>query len=366
MIVYLKNYLLLERFLSLDWTVKKAILTHFKSYAHIQWEYVDENRSVFGIDEYTSLPHMRSSIKMLEQCNRDIQNLQKLHIDYIIPTSIYYPEALLHYKPEVKILFTKGDKALLMDKKRVAIVGSRKPTAYGRKVAYDLARFLAKHNICVVSGMALGIDAQAHRGALDENGNTIAVLASGVNQVYPQTNEKIYQQIVAGSGLLLSEQFTDEPPLRHHFPLRNRIISAISDIVVIIEAGQKSGSLITAMHAMEQGKVVFALPGSILSPQSTGTNQLIYDGANPLIKFEHILESLGLDASGMAPRKVDLSNHSALAQNIYAILIENKTLSMDTIFELTMCEYSEIFAAVSELILDDLCEYLTLNEITLI
>lgn len=366
MTLYLKNYLLLERYLSLDWTVKKAILMHFKSYAHIQWEYIDENRSIFGIDEKIILPHTRSSIKMLEQCNREIHALQKLHIDYIIPTSIYYPEALFHYKPEVKILFAKGDKELLIDKKRVAIVGSRKPTAYGRKVAYDLGRFLAKHNICVVSGMALGIDAQAHRGAIDENGKTIAVLASGVNQIYPLTNEKIYHQIVAGSGLLLSEQFTDEPPLRHHFPLRNRIISAISDVVVIIEAGEKSGSLITAMHAMEQGKVVFALPGSILSPQSTGTNQLIYDGANPLIKFDHILETLGLDASGVLPRKVSLTNHSPLAQTIYAFLSENKTLSMDAIYELTMCEYSEIFAAVSELILDDLCEYLTLNEISLI
>jgi len=363
---YLKNYWLMERYLKLESNSKRLILEYFKSYSYIKWQYVFENKAYFGIDEKTVIPPMEASHEIVEKCNREIDESQKLSIDYIIPTSIYYPESLFHYKPEVKIMFTKGDKTLLGENKRVAIVGSRKPTAYGRKVAYDLGRFLAKNGVCVVSGMALGIDAQAHKGALDENGKTIAVLASGVNYVYPQTNEKIYHQIISSNGLILSEQFLNEPPLRFHFPLRNRIISAISDVIIIIEAGEKSGSLITAMHAMEQGKSVYALPGSILSPQSIGTNQLIYDGACPLINFNHILESMGISGSKQIKRSIDLSNLSELARVIYNLLLEQKTISMDSIFSETMCEYSEIFAAVSELILDDLCEYSTLNEITLL
>ncbi|HSN65002.1 MAG TPA: DNA-processing protein DprA [Fusibacter sp.] len=284
----------------------------------------------------------------------------------ILPDSPYYPETLQHYKPIVKMLFAKGDSALLTTYRKVSIVGSRKPTAYGRKVAYDLGRYLARNGVCVVSGMAIGIDSQAHKGALDEGGKTIAVLASGVNYVYPPSNDKMYHAICATGGLILSEQMMDEPPRTYHFPLRNRIISALSEVVVIIEAGEKSGSLITAMHAMEQGKTIYALPGSIYSPQSTGTNRLIYEGASPLIHFGHILESLGLSQENESRENAILDHLSILAQKIYALLLIQKKLDTDAIYEATMKEYSEICAAISELILDDLCEYSRLNEIRLV
>lgn len=287
-------------------------------------------------------------------------------ISCILPESPDYPQSLHHYKPQVKMLFAKGESDLLTTTKKVSIVGSRKPTAYGRKVAYDLGRFLAKNGICVVSGMAIGIDSQAHKGALDEAGKTIAVLASGVNYIYPPSNEKMYHAIQDSGGLILSEQLMDEPPRPYHFPLRNRIISALSEVVVIIEAGEKSGSLITAMHAMEQGKTIFALPGSIYSPQSAGTNKLIFEGATPLIHFGHILESLGLSINNERRQTPRIDHLSLLAQNIYSLLCTEKKLDTDAIFGATLKEYSEIYAAISELILDDLCEYSSLNEIRLI
>ena len=293
-------------------------------------------------------------------------NSQSEGIKSIFPDSPFYPQSLHHYKPCVKMLYAKGDTALLTTQKKVSIVGSRKPTAYGRKVAYDLGRYLARNGVCVVSGMAIGIDSQAHKGALDEGGKTIAVLASGVNYIYPPSNEKMYHAIHETGGLILSEQMMDEPPRNYHFPLRNRIISALSEVVVIVEAGEKSGSLITAMHAMEQGKTIYALPGSIYSPQSTGTNRLIYDGASPLIHFSHILESLGLSIEHERRHSIVIDHLSSLAQKIYAMLLTHKKLDTDAIYEATLKEYSEIYAAISELILDDLCEYSSLNEIRLV
>ena len=295
-----------------------------------------------------------------------MEELNKMGITCIHPESPYFPLSLHHYKPAVKMLYAKGDQNLLLTQKKVSIVGSRKPTAYGRKVAYDLGRYLARNGICVVSGMAIGIDSQAHKGALDEGGKTIAVLASGVNYIYPPSNEKMYDAIHETGGLILSEQLIDEPPRTYHFPLRNRIISALSEVVVIIEAGEKSGSLITAMHAMEQGKTIYALPGSIYSPQSIGTNKLIFDGATPLIHFGHILESLGLAIDNDRRQSAMIDHLSQLAQKIYALLLTQKKMDTDAIYEATLNEYSEIYAAISELILDDLCEYSSLNEIRLV
>ena len=360
----IKNYLLLEKIFKISTESKKLIFNKFQSYEKINWHYVASNLFLFGIEnsEKIELNHDNN-----EKCKIYLDSLNKSDIQTISPTSVFFPTALHHYKPVVKMLFSKGNKQLLDPSvKKVSIVGSRKPTAYGRKIAYDLGRYLACHGVCVVSGMALGIDAQAHKGALDVNGDTIAVLASGVNHIYPMTNEKIYYNIIEENGLILSEQFIDEFPLKWHFPLRNRIISALSDVVVIIEAGDKSGSLITAIHALEQGKSVFALPGSILSPQSTGSNKLIYEGAMPLINFSHILEQLDIKEKNVKNVQLDLHHLSELAQKIYKLLQLNQRIDFDEIYTAFNCEYSEINSAVSELILEELCEYLSLNEIHLV
>lgn len=362
---YLKNYLLMERYLKIDAPMKKKILALFKDYSKIQWHYIRDNAHFFDIKSDVILPGMATSQKMMDDCRDEMARMRHLGVESIDPLSIYYPDTLKHYSPPVKMLFAKGDKTLANVPGNVAIVGSRKPTAYGRKVAYDLGSYLAKNKRCVISGMALGVDAQAHQGALDAHGQTVAVLASGINIPYPATNEKLYKEIIEKNGLILSEQFLDDPARTYHFPLRNRIISALSEVVVVIEAGEKSGSLITATHALEQGKTIFALPGSIYSPQSKGCNQLIHQGAIPLIEFEHILEIMGYESKS-DQLKHDLSTLSETAKKIYLIMKENKKMSLDEINCVLKLEFSEIISAVSELILDDLCEYCTLNEIIMI
>lgn len=360
----LKNYILLEKIYPLEAQSKKMILSQFNTYEQINWKYIHDNKAFFKIDLSTNLER---SYEINEKCQTILNQLHREQVETIFDTSIYYPETLQNYKPAVKALFAKGNRQLLSrEHHRVSIVGSRKPTAYGRKIAYDLAYYLASHGICIVSGMALGIDALAHKGALDANGKTIAVLASGVNYIYPNTNEKLYTHIIEENGLILSEQFLDEAPAKYHFPLRNRIISALSDVVIIIEAGEKSGSLITAMHALDQGKTVFSLPGSILSPQSSGSNRLIYDGATPLIHFSHVLECFGMNFTNSESSIKKLPPLTDLASKFYQCLCQEKQLDFNEIQLRFNCEYSEINIAVGELILEDLCEYMSLNEIRLL
>lgn len=201
-----------------------------------------------------------------------------------------YPLKLRNIYNPPKVLYLKGNIDLL-NKPSIAIVGSRKATFYGKWVAEKISRELSKLGICIISGMALGIDAIAHKGALDENSNTIAVLGSGVDKPYPRRNINIYNEIY-NRGLIISEFPMGMEAIAGNFPLRNRIISGLSQGIVVIEAKEKSGSLITAYHGLEQGKEIFAVPGNINSIYSKGTNLLIKDGAKIVTAVEDILEEI--------------------------------------------------------------------------
>lgn len=172
----------------------------------------------------------------------------------------------------------------------IAIVGSRKPTPYGREVAEMLATELSQHNIVIVSGLALGIDGIAHRAALRAGGVTLAVLAHGLDTIYPTTHKTLGEQIVQNKGALLSEYAPGIPPLPHQFLARNRIVSGLADAVIIVEAAARSGTLSTAAHALDQGREVFAVPGNITNPLSAGCNALIKQGALPVTSTQDILE----------------------------------------------------------------------------
>lgn len=176
----------------------------------------------------------------------------------------------------------------------VAIVGSRKMSTYGKEVAYRLAADLAKQGVVIVSGLALGTDATAHRGALSVGGTTIAVLANGLDSVYPTSHRGLADQIIKTNGALLSEYEAGMPALAHQFLERNRIVSAISDAVVVVEAALRSGTLSTAAHALTQGKIVCAVPGNITSPTSQGCNRLIKQGAVLVSSADDILDELGV------------------------------------------------------------------------
>lgn len=184
--------------------------------------------------------------------------------------------------------------------KTVAIVGSRKATTYGREVAYNLAFELASRGIVIVSGLALGIDAIAHEAALDAGGTTIAVLGNGLPDIYPATNRSLAHRIVASGGAILSGYDPGTPPRQYRFLERNRLESGMSDLVLIIEAAAKSGTLNTASHALEQGKEVAAVPGNITSPTSAGCNNLIKQGATPITDVSDLLYILGIDDSAQA------------------------------------------------------------------
>ncbi|SHG58803.1 DNA processing protein [Thermosyntropha lipolytica DSM 11003] len=189
------------------------------------------------------------------------------------------PPYLLYYKGQVKLL----------TKFALAIVGARKATPYGKKIARSWARELSRQGVVVVSGMARGIDTEAHRGALEETGETVAVLGSGIDVIYPRENEEIFQRIIQ-QGVVISEFPLRTPPEPGNFPRRNRIISGLSYGVLVVEAGAKSGALITADFALEQGRDVFAVPGPVNASTSEGCNNLIKQGAKITTCVEDILE----------------------------------------------------------------------------
>lgn len=172
----------------------------------------------------------------------------------------------------------------------VAIVRTRKPTAYGKEVAHQLAYELAREGIVIVSGLALGTDGIAHRGALEAGGRTIAVLANSVDSIYPRSHKDLGEQIISSGGAIISEYEPPTEPRIYQFLARNRIVSGISDAVVIVEATSRSGTLSTATHALDQGRELFAVPGNITSPLSSGCNNLIKQGATPVTSAQDILE----------------------------------------------------------------------------
>jgi DNA processing protein len=205
-----------------------------------------------------------------------------------------YPSRLLEVDAPPPVLYAWGE-VTPQDRWAAAVVGTRRPTPYGVAVARDLGAVLAGGGVTVVSGLARGIDATAHQAALEAGGRTIAVLGSGLDRIYPPENRRLAEAI-AGSGAVVTDYALGTAPESGNFPPRNRIISGLSMAVVIVEAGEGSGALITADFALEQGREVFAVPGSIFQRTSRGTNLLIRSGARPLVAVEDVLEALNLEA----------------------------------------------------------------------
>lgn len=192
----------------------------------------------------------------------------------------------------------------LLAKPRVAIIGSRKVSAYGRHVTYHLARELAEYGVVIVSGLALGVDAVAHSGALEGGGETIAVLPCSLDKIYPATNTALARKIVRQQGSLVSEYDRGSPfVFKYNFVARNRIIAGLSDAVLITEAAIDSGSLHTAEFALEQGREVLVVPGNITSPTSAGTNNLLKFGATPITNVIDILRAIGLEPGSAKARQ---------------------------------------------------------------
>ena len=242
-------------------------------------------------------------------------------IRQISSKSAEYPQKLNNYPKMPEILFAKGN---LPDAKKptAAIVGARACSPYGRIQAFRYAKILSSAGVQIISGMAYGIDAEAHKGALEGGTPTYAVLAGGVDICYPSGNRPLYARILRENGGILSEQPPGMRARNYFFPARNRIISGLADLVLIVEAREKSGSLITAQWALDQGKIVYAVPGPVNEALSMGCHKLIYDGAGIAYSPEILLRELGLNCENKvkSPEKNDLGLASDL-KLVYSCLV---------------------------------------------
>jgi DNA processing protein len=265
------------------------------------------------------------------------------------PGDSAYPARLLDCADPPLELWGRG-KLELLDAPCVAIVGTRRATAYGERVARELARVLGMAGATIVSGLARGIDATAHRGALDADGATVAVLGTGLDVVYPKGHARL-QQTIAERGLLLSEL---EPANAAHggsFPRRNRIIAALSRVTIVVEAGVKSGALITAAHALELGRTVAAVPGPIDVPQAQGSNELLRDGAIALTSMADALALMGLTA----PIRLEELPEDGAERRLWDALGDGAA-DLDTLCTRAALPANEALAAVSGLELRGMVE----------
>ncbi|MBN2206446.1 MAG: DNA-processing protein DprA [Candidatus Aminicenantes bacterium] len=295
-----------------------------------------------------------SSASTLDQAARDLERAEKKGIALLLREDADYPPDLREIYDPPPLLMCAG-RADALSRPGVAVVGSRRPSPYGRAVAERLARDLAGRGLVVTSGLALGIDAAAHWGAL-RGGRTVAVLGSGLNVPYPKENRKLMETIVAGGGAVVSEFALDAQPLAFHFPLRNRVISGLSRALVVVEAARRSGSLISARLALEQNREVMAVPGNVTSELSAGTNALIQAGAKLVRDWTDVAAELPpplrdelLAAAAETGGGDDRPQPGPESARVLALLREDALAGVDELVERTGCSVSEILTALLDL-----------------
>lgn len=279
----------------------RALLDYFDHDVTAAWQADRKTLAQAGMNTRTidHLVKLRSSTTPAAELER----LQKLRVRVMTWQDPAYPPLLREIPDAPPVLYAYG-KLTEADRFALAVVGTRNSSTYGQQVTERMVTELAKGQVTIVSGMALGIDTIAHTAALDAGGRTIAVVASGLDIVYPPTNRALAHRIVeSGQGAILSEYPLGVRPDGGNFPARNRIISGLSMGVLVVEAPPRSGALITVEHALRQGREVFAVPGSILSSRSAGTNKLIQEGARPVMEVKDIIESLNLF---MIPQHIEM------------------------------------------------------------
>ena len=296
-----------------------------------------------------------TSFKDWDKVKKELDLIDKNKINIITYQDERYPQKLLNIYGRPPYIYVRGN--LNKDDINIAIVGSRQASTYGRYTTERISRELAYRGITVVSGMARGIDSAAHRGAIAAHGKTIAILGSGLDVIYPPENKKLYENIIE-SGAVISEFPLGTPPRSTNFPARNRIISGMSYGVVIVEAGEKSGSLITARLALDQGREVFAVPGSIDAAGSRGTNKLIKQGAKLIENIDDILEEIlpqieqttalkppfSADFEDMANKNVETLNE--VDQIIFDFITKSR-IHIDDLISSTGLSSAEILGALT-------------------
>jgi DNA processing protein len=301
--------------------------------------------------------------KSLELAAAELDHARELGASVIVPGDARYPRRLLEIYDPPLVLYLKGN-AEVTDKPGIAIVGTRHPTPYGTGMAERLACDLAARGLVVFSGMARGIDTAAHRGALNGHGPTVAIWGTGIDEVYPKENQKIADQILSAGGAILTEFPLGTFPAPQNFPIRNRIISGIAIGVLVIEAGEFSGTRVTARCALEQGREVFAVPGNVTNKLSWGPNTLIKQGAALVATWEDVWEALPADTRlALTPPESPESQEGAPAslfeaaelpateKKVFSLLRSDESTHIDQLVE-RLCSHlssSEIFSALFEL-----------------
>ncbi len=280
-----KRYWVWLSLLNISCKTKLKILDKYKNpekiYKLTKKELLDLKLSKKTIDKILD-------IDIKKQVDKHLKYMNKYNIQIVNITDNEYPKSLKNiYDPPIS-LYVKGNKYIL-NEKSIGIIGCRNCTKYGEKQAKIFAYNLAKNKINIVSGLAKGIDSFAHIGSLYAKGKTIAVLGNGLDTIYPKENVNLAKEIIKNDGCIISEYPLGTKPLKYNFPARNRIISGISNDILVIEAKEKSGTLITVDFALEQGKEIYVLPGNVDSENSIGTNKLIQEGAKLILSYEEIL-----------------------------------------------------------------------------
>lgn len=287
-------------------------------------------------------------------------NLQKTmeacHIKAITYRDTAFPQKLSTiYNPPL-LLFYRGNVQLLSEERMIAMVGARKASVYGRNVAHYLGKKLASKEVVIVSGGAKGIDRFSHEGALQGKGKTIAVLGCGIDVTYPRENGRLFQEIIEGGGLLLSEYPPHAQPLAHHFPMRNRIIEGLSQGVIVVEAKASSGSLITADMAINDGRDVFAVPGNILDSQAAGNHWLIRQGAMTLTCPEDVLDFYAWNSRDSGRETQAVLSFSLDERTVLDSLRTDKTRQVDDIVEMTGLSMQIVLQSLLSLEMNDMIE----------
>ncbi len=270
----------------------ESLLSYFKT-MESAWKASILDLEKIGLDNTNIAEIIRARSEISP--DREIEDLEKKSVKIITTKDIGYPCLLKEIYSPPPILFYRG-KLPSENDFLIAVVGTRKNSPYGRQITESIVRSLSVKGLVIVSGLALGIDAIAHKATIDSGGKTIAILGSGIEKsnIYPMANRFVAEMIIEKEGCVISEHPPGTPPLKQHFPRRNRIISGISLGVLVIEAPKESGALLTAKNALDQNREVFAVPGNITSQNSEGTNNLIKMGARPVTDANDVLDALNL------------------------------------------------------------------------
>ena len=308
-----------------------------------------------------------------EKAAGELERVKRLGGDILILDDGSYPTLLREIADPPITLYVRGNWQECFEQPTVAVIGSRMCSTYGENASEMLARDLASRGICIISGLARGIDAAAHRGALRGQGKTIAVLGTGIDGVYPKENARLVKEVLDSGGAVVSQFPLGTPPLKDNFPYRNRIISGLSLGVLIVEASERSGSLITARLAMEQNREVMAVPGNITSGNSYGTNYLIKSGAKLVQQWQDVVAELPREiAAEILPPKIekaelngetkepdlapsDLTEHE---RKIWYLLPADESLHIDVLLETSGLSFGDLNSALVGLDIRDLIRVL--------